>query len=108
MEALASISLESQVSKKDFWFRHIELQISSGMGKKVYCDKNDLNYHTFTYWSRKYSPNQSDDTRLVAVKIKPEDNISTQKILCTLNFNDQYHLHIHDLSALAVILDKVR
>ena len=108
MDASESISMDSQTSKKDFWFRHVDLQISSSMGRKAYCRQNNLNYCNFVYWSNKYAGNQQDSPELVAVQIKPANDVSTEKILCTLNLNNGQKLQIHDLITLAVILDRAR
>ncbi len=40
------------------WQQHIEAWQSSGQTQQAYCKANDLVYHCFGYWRRKFQPAQ--------------------------------------------------
>jgi hypothetical protein len=37
-----------------YWLQQIEAWQSSGQTQKAYCKTNELSYHRFGYWSRKF------------------------------------------------------
>jgi hypothetical protein len=37
-----------------YWLQHIEAWQSSGQTQQAYCKTNELSYHRFGYWSRKF------------------------------------------------------
>ena len=55
--------------KRAVWKQHIESWQSSGLDQKAYCRQNDLNYHQFGYWKRRFVQSKSG-IRFVPVKIR--------------------------------------
>ncbi|NQX90287.1 MAG: hypothetical protein HRT77_16690, partial [Halioglobus sp.] len=41
--------------KKNHWQAHVDRYNSSGISKKKYVDKHQLEYHQFIYWDTKIS-----------------------------------------------------
>ncbi len=57
---------------KERWQRHIEDFKSSGLTRKAYCEKQQINVSTFDYWREKLDPSEKrkqQDTGWVPVKI---------------------------------------
>lgn len=47
-------SEEASTARTSYWQPQIEAWRISGQTQKVYCKANDLNYHRFSYWKRKF------------------------------------------------------
>ncbi len=106
MEASAR---SAPTKNKAFWKNHVELQKSNDLSRADYCRQNNLNYHSFGYWLKKWPPyERQESSRLIAIKIKPDSEVQTQATLCTLTLNNGRCLKIHDLQSLALILEKLR
>lgn len=103
-----STSESSPTEREAFWLRHYQLQQASGLARAEYCRQNSLSYDNFGYWVKKWSGfSPRNGAELVAIKVKPIAEFSA-KTLCTLNLNDGRYLQVHDLTALAFIIDKMR
>jgi hypothetical protein len=92
--------------KKQFWKEHAALQIESGLSRKAYCYKHQLNYDQFYYWLRK---EKHTAPRLLPVKLQqtteqPSVSPVTDRVLCTIKLRDGSILKIHDKSILPLIL----
>jgi hypothetical protein len=42
--------------KRQFWKSHIEGWQASGVSQTEYCRRNQLSFHRFVYWRKKYGP----------------------------------------------------
>lgn len=42
--------------KRQFWKSHIEDWRASGISQTEYCRRNELKFHRFVYWRKKYEP----------------------------------------------------
>ena len=106
MEVSATLA---PIKNKAFWKNHVELQKISDLSRADYCRQNNLSYHNFAYWLKKWPPyERQESSRLIAIKIKSDPEIQTQETLCTLTLNNGRCLKIHDLQSLALILEKLR
>lgn len=54
------------------------------------------------------SPTNSKSESYVPVKLKPELNLSEDKLLCTLNLPNGNFLKIHDEQAFVILLEKLK
>jgi hypothetical protein len=101
-----SAKVASQYPSEDekFWEAHAQALKSSGLSRKAYCRQHNVNYDRFGYWLPKISVQPSS---LVAVKLKPVSIPSTKDVLCTLSTNKGWHLSIHDVWALSLVLEKL-
>ena len=101
-------SESSPAEREAFWLRHYQLHQASGLPRAEYCRQNSLCYDNFGYWFKKWSGlSPRNGSELIAIKTKPIAEFSA-KTLCTLNLNDGRYLQVHDLTALALIIDKMR
>ncbi len=39
--------------KQQLWAQRIQLQKESSLSQKQWCQENDINFHTFSYWNKK-------------------------------------------------------
>ena len=60
-----------QSSKQRRWQVHVLQQVKSGFNRAEYCRRNNLSYHTLTYWKRKLSK-QQQTTRQCLVPVTLE------------------------------------
>ena len=64
--------------RRRFWLGHIKRWRASGLGKKAYCEQENLNHHSLTYWIKKYPQqhtsqrSKDDGGRLRQVQINGE------------------------------------
>ncbi len=105
---MEAISIPAPIENEEFWRHHIQKQKTSCLTRANYSRQNGLNYHRFCYWIKKHFLNQSQNTQLVAVKVKTVSEPVMQSMLCTLNLKGGHSFVIHDLKALSIILDKIR
>lgn len=79
MENTLQTEKTGRQSKQAFWNRHIETWQQSGLTQVDYCQKHDLNKHTFLYWKAKW--NKSEMTRpLLPVSILNEIHSTTSPV----------------------------
>lgn len=93
--------------REAFWLNHCELLSSSGLSRAEYCRRNNLSYVTIKYWINKFASTSSNDSKLVAVKIKPTTHSPTSATLCTLNLSQGRTMQIHDLNTLSFLLERL-
>jgi hypothetical protein len=92
-------------SKEQSWREHAKRQKESGLSRKAYCCKYQLNYDHFGYWERKWRE-QMSSPELVPVhlnrlaKIIPESGT----VICTLAFKNGHELKIHDKALFPMLL----
>ena len=60
---------ESSAARTSYWQQQIEAWLASGQSQKAYCKANDLNYHRFGYWRRKFREHDGD-VRLERSKLR--------------------------------------
>jgi hypothetical protein len=98
----------SAIENEAFWKHHHEIQKSSGMRRSDYCREHSLNYHRFGYWISRWNRVKNDNQciNLVSVKLKSDETLEKQKILCSLNLKNGNILKIHDTEAFAIILER--
>ena len=99
-----TLSQSKPIENEAFWRQHLNLQKSSGLSRTAYCRQHGLNYDRFGYWINKWNHGYSD--KLLPVKFKTEINPISEVILCTLDLKNGRCLKIHDIQALAIILEK--
>jgi hypothetical protein len=59
---------EDRHRSKRYWQAHISAQRKSGLSRAAYCKEHNLSYHAATYWNRKLSLPEQEQTNLVPVK----------------------------------------
>lgn len=59
---------KSKQRKERHWQVHISAQRKSGLSLAAYCREHNLSYHTATYWSKKLSQPEKEQTNLVPVR----------------------------------------
>jgi hypothetical protein len=47
--------MKEDPEKRNYWRQHIEAIKSSGLTRKVYCEKNEIKLSTLDYWCQKLS-----------------------------------------------------
>lgn len=61
----------SRKSNREAWVKHVNDQRESGLSRKMWCEKNNLNVHTFSYWSTRLkkedTPADPNETEWVAL-----------------------------------------
>ena len=92
------------VENEAYWRRHYERHKASGLSRIQYCRENNVHKDRFAYWSVKFSREKQP---LVAVKLKQEFSKPTLKGLCQVQLPKGAQFIIHDLSALALLLDRM-
>lgn len=70
-----TIQEERQRSRRR-WQAHISAQRKSGLSRAAYCKEHNLSYHAVTYWSRKLSLPEQEQTNLVPVKFSSNIKIN--------------------------------
>lgn len=105
-------SIESNLEIKDYWYEHFQNYQKSGLNKSAYVREHKVSRNRFMYWSRKFeltpcTPNQYTRDGFVAVKMKSEPSGRLNPVLCSLWLGD-YQLLIHDIAALASIMQLLR
>lgn len=93
--------LKSNQEKIKFWTQHQVLQKQSGLSRRSYCQDNNLNYHTFCYWSKKA---QSISSPLIPVVITAVTEVPM--LLCSIKLNNGYILNIHNMDVVSVLLER--
>jgi len=53
--------MQNRDEVKQHMLAHIELWRRSGISQKKYCEQNEITYHIFHYWLRRY--NHSNDQK---------------------------------------------
>lgn len=97
---------------EDFCKKHLALQKGSGLSRKKYCKLNNINYPRFCYWVNKMTGNSNSDdpqkSSLIAVNFKKEAfPLEASESLCTLSLSHGRSLKIHNLNALAFVLERI-
>ena len=59
---------EDRQRRERHWQAHISAQRKSGLSRAAYCKEHNLSYHAATYWSRKFSLPEQEQTNLVPVR----------------------------------------
>jgi transposase len=59
---------EDRQRSRRYWQAHISAQRKSGLSRAAYCKEHNLSYHAATYWNRKLSLPEQEQTNLVPVK----------------------------------------
>ena len=65
-------TVQTVVSREDFWHSHIEQWRQSGLSKMAYCQHHGLTYHQMMYWSHKSRSvveSQESSNRFVAISM---------------------------------------
>lgn len=100
-----TITGKAATEKERLWKEHAKLQRQSGLSRKVYCLKYQLNYAQFGYWESKWRQ-QAVASRLLPVHlnraVKTKD-IPRADTICTLVFKSGHELKIHDQSILPIV-----
>lgn len=95
-----------------FWQNHFKSLKLSGLNRKEYCVKNNLNYDQFGYFISKWAKQMSApkiDLPLIPVTIKNEASsllVASNKLLCSVSLSNGLVLKIHDVSVLPFILNQ--
>lgn len=105
---METTAISPAAKNRTFWKDHSEQQKVSGLTRADYCRQNNLNYHRLGYWLKKKSHRKSQESSLIAIKLKPNYELQAQITLCTLNLTSGCCLKIHDLQSLAIVLEKLR
>ncbi len=109
MQTDSVLQKKLKIFNKEVWYQHFTAYKKSQCSKVDYSNQNDLVYHQFIYWCRKFEeasvlPPCDDNLQFVPVKIKSDT--SSSKILCTLEFNSGKHLLIHDISVVETLMSR--
>jgi hypothetical protein len=108
MKAMESRKKVIQVKDENEWKKLIKDQEASKLSRSDYCRINQINYHSFDYWSRKLRKKSISPLIPITIKSEYKNPIeSSNKILSTLTFNNGNVLHIYDQETLLMILSKV-
>jgi len=79
---------ESPESLSVLWGRHIQNWQNTEQNQSAYCRDQDLNYHRFTYWRRKFAnqanPPRHPIQRSGFIPVKPCSSEGTQSLTATL------------------------
>ena len=67
---------EDQRRREQHWQTHISAQKKSGLSRSAYCKQHNLSYHAATYWSRKFSQPEQNQTNLVPVRFSSNIEIN--------------------------------
>ena len=92
--------------KKNHWQDHVDRHNSSGISKKKYADKYQLDYHQLIYWSKKLG--QASIEEFIPVKLKNVGNMKSSPdpqgdSLGVLEFPNGNRLYIQSLDMLAIL-----
>jgi len=66
-----SSETKTRQSKKEYWSHHLDSWQKSGLSQVQYCQQNQLNKHTFTYWKGKMEKKHILPP-LLPVTVKPD------------------------------------
>ncbi len=79
---------ETSESRSAFWQRHIGHWQKTEQSQSAYCRDQDLNYHRFTYWRRKFAlqttPARQAIQRSGFVPVKSCSSAAHQNLTATL------------------------
>ena len=65
--------------KSSYWRKLIALQESTGLSGPRFCQENNLVYHQFTYWVRKFRDESKDESgSFLPVKLKQSGSIQIE------------------------------
>jgi hypothetical protein len=109
MQVDAVLQNKPKFLDKEAWHHHFTTCKQVGCSKVDYSNQNNLVYHQFIYWCRKFEeknvlPAQDDNFQFVPITIKSDK--SSSKILCTLEFNDGKRLLIHDMLVVETLMSR--
>lgn len=100
-----TITGEPATEREQFWKEHAKLQRQSGLSRKAYCLKHQLNYDQFGYWESKWRQ-QKVVSRLLPVHLNrpvKTSDIPRPETICTLVFKNGHELKVHDQSILPML-----
>jgi DNA-binding transcriptional regulator YiaG len=66
------ISKQNQTSQSRKWQAHLAAQEKSGLSRTQYCRRQQISYHTFTYWRNKLSKPNGNEVTLVPITLRPK------------------------------------
>jgi len=101
----ASHTSNVDTKKQTYWQGQITLFKTSGLNRKAFCRREQLNYDQFQYWYQKLGCLTPKSPSLIPVKLKFDKPIQTT--LCTLELSQGHRLLIHDQVSLTFILEKL-
>ena len=102
---LQNSSVQSALTSEQYWKEIKVKQEKSGLSRREYCRRHQLNYNQFDYWLRKVKPDTPQ--QLVPIKLNPlEENreAPASPVLCTLTLGHGRILTVHDERILPLIL----
>jgi hypothetical protein len=88
-------SSNTRQSKSEFWSQHIEDQSNSDLTQVEYCQKNQLNRHTFSYWKSKLNK-QEAFRPLLPVSISSDNTPGNSSFPSgiSLSFGDRFDVRL--------------
>lgn len=92
----------SEAVHEQVWRERIRHQKESGLSRKEYCLKHQLNYNQFGYWARKYCE-KAASSKLVPLHLNSPTKIAPETV-CTLALRNGHELKIHDKTLLPLLL----
>jgi hypothetical protein len=103
---------------EEYWKQHQSRFLVSGLSRKKYCLKHEVNYDRFNYWFKKLLPHQEgtpsvkgssgENSLLLPVRLSQPKSETLSVLLCTVNFKNGHHLVIHHERALSLLLEHWR
>jgi len=96
---------ETATDREQFWKDHAKLHRQSGLSRKAYCLKHQLNYDQFGYWEGKWRHQKGASSLLPVHLNRPvkTSDIPRPETICTLVFKNGHELKIHDQSILPMV-----
>ena len=92
-----STEAKTRQSKKNYWSHHLDSWRTSGLSQVQYCQENQLNKHTFTYWKAKLEKKQLLSP-LLPVSVKPDakQDFPFLHSGIILSFNDRLSIQLEN------------
>lgn len=59
------------------WRQRLDEQVSSGLSQKAWCRENNINFHNFAYWKKRFRELSNEDSlpqQFVKLSTKPLSN----------------------------------
>ena len=85
---------EEQKEKREYWKRHIEQWMQSGIKQVEYCRQHQLSTKSFTYWKRIYK--QGSSVSFIPVQVKPEAGTANNNSSSLVVHKDGYRIEIKE------------
>jgi len=91
---------------KSYWHNQITEFKQSGLNRKAFCRRFDVNYDRFQYWYRKFELEKKHQPTPAVVPIKLTTGTTTRvnPVLCSIRLTSGATLYLHDMGLIQSLI----